>query len=62
MNILLALLPLSLLLLGIAIWSFLRAVRGGQFDDLDTPRTPSDVAAPGTVVDAPPDAPPEGRD
>ena len=41
MNILLALLPLSLVLLGIAVWAFLRAVRGGQFDDLDTP--PLDV-------------------
>ena len=41
MNILLALLPVSLVLLGVAIWAFLRAVRGGQFDDLDTP--PLDV-------------------
>lgn len=37
MNILLALIPISLLLLGAAIWAFLWAVRGGQFDDLDTP-------------------------
>lgn len=37
MNILLALIPISLLLLGAAIWAFLAAVRGGQFDDLDTP-------------------------
>ena len=37
MNILLALVPISLLLLGAAIWAFLAAVRGGQFDDLDTP-------------------------
>lgn len=37
MNILLALIPISLLLLGVAIWAFLAAVRGGQFDDLDTP-------------------------
>lgn len=37
MNILLVLVPISLLLLGLAIWAFLWAVRRGQFDDLDTP-------------------------
>lgn len=37
MNILLLLIPISLLLLGAAIWAFVWAVRGGQFDDLDTP-------------------------
>lgn len=37
MNILLLLIPLSLLLIGIAVWIFLWAVRRGQFEDLDTP-------------------------
>jgi cbb3-type cytochrome oxidase maturation protein len=37
LNILLALIPVSLLLLGVAIWFFLWAVKRGQFDDLDTP-------------------------
>lgn len=37
MNILLLLIPISLLLLGAAIWAFVWAVRSGQFDDLDTP-------------------------
>ena len=37
MNILLLLIPLSLVLLGAAIWAFVWAVQGGQFDDLDTP-------------------------
>jgi cbb3-type cytochrome oxidase maturation protein len=37
MNILLALVPISLLLLLVAIGAFLWAVRRGQFDDLDTP-------------------------
>ena len=37
MNILLALLPVSLVLLAVAILAFLWAVRRGQFDDLDTP-------------------------
>ncbi len=37
MNILLVLLPVSLVLLGVAIWSFFWAVNKGQFDDLDTP-------------------------
>ena len=34
---LLLLIPLSLLLLAVAIAAFAWAVRGGQFDDLDTP-------------------------
>ncbi len=37
MTILLLLIPLSLLLLGVAAWAFWWAVRRGQFDDLDTP-------------------------
>ena len=37
MNILLALVPISLLLLLAAIVAFLWAVRRGQFEDLDTP-------------------------
>ncbi len=37
MNILLVLLPVSLVLLGVAIWAFFWAVNKGQFDDLDTP-------------------------
>lgn len=37
MNILLLLIPLSLVLIGIAVWIFLWAVRWGQFEDLDTP-------------------------
>ena len=35
MNILLLLIPLSLVLLGVAIGAFVWAVRRGQFDDLD---------------------------
>ena len=37
MAILAFLIPVSIFLLGIAIWAFVAAVRGGQFDDLDTP-------------------------
>lgn len=37
MKILFLLIPLSLLLLGIAVWAFFWAVRSGQFDDLETP-------------------------
>ena len=37
MTILLLLIPLSLVLLGVAVWAFVWAVRRGQFDDLDTP-------------------------
>jgi len=37
MRILLLMIPISIALLGIAIWAFVWAVRRGQFDDLDTP-------------------------
>lgn len=37
MGILLLLVPISLLLLGVAVWAFWWAVKRGQFDDLDTP-------------------------
>jgi cbb3-type cytochrome oxidase maturation protein len=37
MRILLLLVPISLVLLGLAVWAFVWAVRRGQFDDLDTP-------------------------
>jgi len=37
MAILLVLVPISLVLLGLAVWAFVWAVRGGQYDDLDTP-------------------------
>lgn len=37
MNILLALIPISLVLLVVIVLAFLWAVRSGQFDDLDTP-------------------------
>ena len=37
MNSLLILVPISLVLLGIAIAAFVWAVRRGQFDDLETP-------------------------
>ena len=37
MNILYLLIPLGLVLLGVAIWAFMWAVRSGQFDDLEGP-------------------------
>jgi cbb3-type cytochrome oxidase maturation protein len=37
MNILLLLIPLSLMLLVLAVVAFAWAVKRGQFDDLDTP-------------------------
>jgi len=30
-------LPLALLLAGFFVWGFIRSVRSGQYDDLDTP-------------------------
>lgn len=37
MSILYLLIPLGLVLLGLAVAAFFWAVRAGQFDDLDTP-------------------------
>ncbi len=37
MSILYLLIPLALVLLGVALWGFLWAVRSGQFDDLEGP-------------------------
>jgi len=37
MIILLLLIPLSLMLLTVAVWAFVWAVKRGQFDDMDTP-------------------------
>ncbi|MFY8134154.1 MAG: cbb3-type cytochrome oxidase assembly protein CcoS [Aquimonas sp.] len=37
MSVLIYLVPVSLVLLGLAVWAFWWAVKRGQFDDLDTP-------------------------
>lgn len=37
MNIILILVPLSLVLVALAVWAFFWAVGSGQFDDLDSP-------------------------
>lgn len=37
MTILYLLIPLTLLVMGIAIWAFIWAVKTGQFDDLEGP-------------------------
>ena len=49
MNILLLLIPISLVLIGVAIWAFVWAVRRGQFENLD-------AAALDVLVDQPPRA------
>ena len=37
MDILYLLIPISLIIMGIAIWVFLWAIRSGQFEDLEGP-------------------------
>ena len=37
MNILIVLMPIALLLSVSAVWAFIKAVKSGQFEDLDTP-------------------------
>jgi cbb3-type cytochrome oxidase maturation protein len=61
MSSLLILVPLSLLLVGLAVWAFFWATNNGQFDDLDTPAVSAildDEAAPAPAQDPPEDAPP----
>jgi cbb3-type cytochrome oxidase maturation protein len=60
MNILLLLIPISLVLLGVAVWAFVWAVRRGQFDDLDTPGARHPRART-TSAPAPPRHPHRGR-
>jgi len=36
MNMLYVLIPLALMLLGVALWALLWAIRSGQFDDLES--------------------------
>jgi cbb3-type cytochrome oxidase maturation protein len=37
MNILYLLVPISLIVMGVAVWLFLWAIRSGQFEDLEGP-------------------------
>ena len=37
MSVIYILLPLAVILASVALWAFVRAVKAGQFDDLDTP-------------------------
>lgn len=52
MSILVVLIPVTLLLVGIAVWAFFWAANDGQFDDLDSPAVEilvdEDPAAPRT--------------
>lgn len=57
MTILLALIPISLVLLVLLILAFLWAVRSGQFDDLDTP--PLDILRENDAPAPKPGKPPE---
>jgi cbb3-type cytochrome oxidase maturation protein len=36
MNMLYVLIPLALMLLGVAVWAMVWAIRSGQFDDLES--------------------------
>lgn len=37
MSVVWLMIPVALCMAGLAVWAFVRAVRGGQMDDLDTP-------------------------
>ncbi|MFT3787441.1 MAG: cbb3-type cytochrome oxidase assembly protein CcoS [Tepidisphaeraceae bacterium] len=38
MSVLFVLLPMAILMAGVALWAFLWSVKNGQLDDLDTPQ------------------------
>ena len=58
MSMLYVLIPLALLLLGVAAWALVWAIRTGQFDDLESHAwsvvLDDDQRPPGTEDDAPP--------
>ncbi len=56
MSVLFIMLPIALVIAGFFVWLFIRSVRGGQFDDLDTPpiRAIFDDDKSGTPGDHPP--------
>ncbi|MBX3692684.1 cbb3-type cytochrome oxidase assembly protein CcoS [Dokdonella sp.] len=56
MNIILLLIPLSVILLALGVWAFFWAVNHSQFDDLDTPSL-SPLAEDDIVVPAKDDDP-----
>lgn len=66
MTILLLLIPISLALLGVAVWAFVWAVRRGQFDDLDSAaldiladdRAPTPISTPRAPTPSPSVPPP----
>ena len=62
MAILLVLVPISLILLGLAVWAFVWAVRGGQYDDLDAPAIDILRSDPADAELPPPRQPAQGRD
>jgi len=70
MNILLFLIPVSMLALGLALWAFIWAVKRGQFEDMDTPALDilredehdRPVVAPRPAVPAEPTPPTSGDD
>ena len=71
MAILLFLIPISLLLLGVAVWAFVWSVRGGQYDDLDTAPLdilrdddplPTNASSPAATDTAPAEASPRPED
>lgn len=61
MSSLAILIPISLVLVGIAVWAFFWATDSGQFDDLDSPAIQAvldDEPAPGAENDPPDGTPP----
>lgn len=53
MSILVILVPLSLLLVGVAVWAFFWAADSGQFDDLDSPALDAILDDPPRTDDTP---------
>jgi cbb3-type cytochrome oxidase maturation protein len=59
MSVLFIMLPIALLIAGVAVCAFARAAQSGQYDDLDTPACrmlldDSDPSPPTSLVNEPP--------
>lgn len=59
MTILYLLIPMALVLMGIAIWGFIWAVKTGQFDDLEGPAHRILMDDDDPKIPSPPDRSPE---
>ena len=63
MSVIWVMIPMAIAMAGLAVWAFVRAVKSGQMDDLDTPpiRAVFDDDVPTRQIESDPDQKPEGE-